>query len=106
MRRPLIPSDMTALILCLLLTGGARGQVAENNGTVVATSLSAACGPELQQFSQAFSPDRVDLFSALPGVRAISRRLATYSWRKLARAVLPSQNAVSNASSLPTPIRR
>jgi hypothetical protein len=67
MRRPLIPSDMTALIFCLLLAGGARGQVAENNGTVVATSMSAACGPELQQFCSGVQPGQGRLIQCLAG---------------------------------------
>jgi acetyl esterase/lipase len=62
---------MTALlltqVLCLLLTGGARGQVAENNGTVVATPMSAACGRELQEFCSGVQPGQGRLIQCLAG---------------------------------------
>jgi hypothetical protein len=69
--RSLIPSDMTALllthILCVLLTGGALSQVAENSGTVVATPMDAACGLELQQLCSGVQPGQGRLIQCLAG---------------------------------------
>jgi len=69
--RSLIPADMTALllthVLCVLLTGGALGQVAENKGTVAATPMTAACGRELQQFCSDVRPGQGRLVQCLAG---------------------------------------
>jgi len=71
MRRPLLHSGMTALLLaqisCLLPTSAALGQIAEDNATVATTPMSAACGQELQQFCSGVQPGQGRLIRCLAG---------------------------------------
>ena len=69
MRRRRISSNTKALLVAqtvwLLLTVSAPGQRSENQATVAATPMNAACGQELQQFCSGVQPGQGRLVQCL-----------------------------------------